>query len=97
MAQAYIMEMPDMTQQQYDAVLTRLQLGGTPPRGQIFHVAGPMEGGGWCVVDVWESQQAFDRFIREKLGRALQEAGAPSLQPKAFPVHNIMERAKMKV
>ncbi len=94
MALTFILEFPGGTQQQYDQILDRLQLSGKPPPGQIFHVAGPIEGG-WCVVDVWESQEAFDRFIQEKLGRALQEVGMSLPQrPKVVPVHNILERAR---
>jgi hypothetical protein len=93
MAQTYIMEFQGMTQQQYDQAMDRLQLGGKSPSGQIFHVAGPIEGG-WCVIDVWESQAAFDRFIQEKLGRVLQEIGLPPLQPRIIPVHNILEHAR---
>ena len=29
--------------------------------------------GGWRVVDVWESQQAFETFFNSKLKKALQE------------------------
>jgi quinol monooxygenase YgiN len=94
MALTFVLEFPGGTQQQYDQVIDRLQLGGKAPPGAIFHVAGPIEGG-WCVVDVWESQEAFDRFIQEKLGRAIQEAGLSlPQQPKVFPVHNILERAR---
>ena len=89
MALAFVMEFPGTTQEQYDKVLEILQLGGKSPPGQIFHVAGPIEGS-WCVVDVWESQEAFDRFLQEKLGRAMQEAGVPPPQPKVVPVHNIL-------
>ncbi len=91
MAQTMIFEMPGVTQQQYDQTIDRLQLGGKPPQGQLFHVAGPMTGG-WCVVDVWESQEAFDRFLQAKLAQALQEAGMPTLQPKVIPVHNLLAR-----
>ncbi len=94
MALLYIMEFPNRTQQQYDQVMDRLQLGGSSPQGQLYHVAGPMEGG-WCVVDVWESQEAFDRFIKERLERAMQGTGITLPEhPKVIPVHNIMEPAR---
>ncbi|MBO0778253.1 MAG: hypothetical protein J2P37_05425 [Ktedonobacteraceae bacterium] len=92
MAQTYIMEIPGMTQQQYDKVMDLLQVNGSSPQGQLFHVAGPIENG-WCVVDVWESQEAFEHYFQEKLGQALQEAGSPSFQPKVVPVHNFLEHA----
>ncbi len=40
-------------------------------------------------MEVWESQEAADRFRKEKLGAVLQRANI-SVQPNAFNVHNIM-------
>ncbi len=94
MALAFIMEFPGVTQMQYDQAIDRLQLGGKPYQGQLFHVAGPIPGG-WSVVDVWESQEAFDRFLQAKLGQALQEAGIAPPQPKVVPVHNMLARERI--
>jgi len=89
MAVAFLVETPGGTQEQYDKVTEMLQISGKTFPGQIFHVAGPMEGG-WRIVDVWESQEAFDNFLQTKLGPALQEAGGPPPQTKVWPVHNIL-------
>ena len=88
MALAFVVEFPGGRQEQFGQVLEKLQLGGKSPPGQLFHVDGPIEGG-WRVVDVWESQEAFDRFLQEKLGQALQEAGLATPQPQFWPVHNM--------
>ena len=91
MAIGLLFEAPEVTQKQYDAVVQ--ELGGSPPPGAVLHVAGPMEGGGWRVFEVWESREAFDRFFQEKLQRALQNAGiAMSGEPKVFPIHNMVQR-----
>ncbi len=88
MAVGLLFEMPDVTQEQYDAVMR--ELGGSLGPSSILHVAGPMEGGGWRVFDVWESREAFDRFFREKLQRALQNAGVSMRgEPKVFRIHNM--------
>ena len=92
MAIGILIEIPGGTQKHYDKVMDKLQLGGKPAPGGIFHVAGPMEGG-WRVVDVWESKEAFDHFFKTKLGKAIQEAGVPPFQPKVFPVHNTLQAA----
>jgi hypothetical protein len=89
MAIAMLLEWPGMTQDQYDAVIQDLDLGGKAYQGGIFHVAGPMEGG-WRVVDVWESQAAFDTFMQQKLGAALQKNGLQPPQVKVWPVHNTL-------
>jgi hypothetical protein len=87
MAIAMLFEVPGLTPEQYDAVAREVSL---PAPGQIFHLAGPMEGG-WRVLEVWESQEAADTFYRERLGQALQKnAGITDVQPKVFQVHNIV-------
>jgi hypothetical protein len=90
MAIAFLLEFPEGTQGQYDAMIQELNLGGKVAPGGVFHVAGPMEGGGWRVVDVWESQEVFDTFLHEKLGPAMQNAGVQPPQVKAWPVHNTL-------
>ena len=90
MALMFLFEFPGGRQEQFDQVLEKLQLGGKSPPGQIFHVEGPMEGG-WRVVDVWESQEAIDKFFQGKLGQALQEAGITAPQPQIWPVHLILK------
>jgi hypothetical protein len=92
MAIAIVIEIPGGTQAQYETVMQKLQLGGKPPAGGLYHVAGPMEGG-WRVVDVWESKEAFEAFYNAKLKKALQETGVPPFQPKVFPVLNTLKAA----
>ncbi len=89
MAIAFLLEWPGVTQAQYDAVVKELDLGGRVAPGGVFHVAGPVDGG-WRVVDVWESQEVFDSFLREKLGRALQNAEVQPPQVQAWPVYNTL-------
>ena len=89
MALTFLFELPGLTQEQYDQIIENLQRGGKTAEGRIFHVAGPMEGG-WRVLDVWESQEAWDKFLQEKLGQALQEAGAAPPQQQVWPVHNCL-------
>jgi hypothetical protein len=92
MAIGIVIEIPGGTKAQYDAVMQKLQLNGRLPTGGLYHVAGPMEGG-WRVVDVWESEEAFQRFFQTKLGHAIKEAGVPPFHPKVFPVHNSLKAA----
>jgi heme-degrading monooxygenase HmoA len=97
MAIGLYMEFLGGTEQQYEAVLRELQLGGHTAPGGVFHCAGPMEDGtGWRVVDVWESQADFDRFRREKLDAALRKVGLEMPgRIISWPVHNVLlaERA----
>ena len=89
MATAMVMEWPGVTEEQYDRVMELLGLDESPPQGGIFHVAGPGSGG-WRVVDIWESQDHFERFAQERLMPAVQQAGLKGEpQTHFFPVHNL--------
>ena len=91
MAVALVIEFPGVTQGQYDKVMKTLGLDRTddPPESALLHLAGPTEKG-WEVIDVWESREDFDRFLREKLGRAIEEAGIAPPTAKEFPVYKIL-------
>jgi len=89
MAVALLFEGPGITQAQYDQVLGEVSPGNQLPAGALYHVAGPTPNG-WRVVEAWESQEAIDRFLAEKLGAALARAGI-GIQPQMFQVHNIMQ------
>src|SRR5262249_46260673 len=84
-----LMEWPGVTKEQYANVLSTLGLHAKPPAGGMFHVAG-FAGGTLRVLDIWESQQAFERFQQERLMGAVQKAGIKG-QPNVqfFPAHNI--------
>jgi hypothetical protein len=47
---------------------------GDWPSDLLFH-AGGAKPGGWVVFEMWESREAQDRFMRDRLGRALQAGG----------------------
>jgi len=83
------MEWPGVTQEQYNKVMDALGLDSNPPAGAVFHVAG-FTGGSLRVLDIWDSQQTFERFQRDRLNSAVQKAGIAG-QPKVqyFTVHNI--------
>lgn len=90
MAVCLMMQFATMDRAKYDEVMKALdwQNSGTP-KGLISHMAGPMKQG-WGVVDVWESQEAFDRFLAADLRQAFDRVGArmPTLQITVFELHN---------
>jgi quinol monooxygenase YgiN len=89
MAVCLIFDGPGVTQAQYDQVRNEVAPGDRAPAGSLYHVAGPTENG-WCVVEVWESQEALNRFVEGKLRQALQKAGI-SAQPRVFQVARMMQ------
>jgi len=80
MAEGLILEFDGFGRETYDAVNERLGIDqdsgqGDWPAGLVFH-AGAGKPGGWVVFEIWESRQDQERFMNDRLGRALQEAGA---------------------
>ena len=87
MTRAFIFEVPGAGAEEYDAVMKTL---GHDAPGRLYHCAGPTEEG-WMVVDVWESQEAFDAFLAERLLPVARKVGFFASMPQSFPVHNIVE------
>jgi len=77
---------PGVTQEQYYTVMEQPNLGGAGRcHPGISHAAGSTEEG-WQVVGVWESQEAYDTFLHERLYQAMQNAGIPRPQAEAWLV-----------
>jgi hypothetical protein len=74
------------TADEYEAVLRAAHPGGALPDGQLYHVAGPAEGG-WLIAAVWDSEASFDKFVHDTLMPALQTTpgvfAGPPLQRSA--------------
>jgi len=80
------------TKDQYEAVLAAAHPGGALPAGQVYHAAGPTEGG-WLIAAVWDSKASFDQFLGETLLPALEKtlggfAGPP--QERSAEVVNLV-------
>jgi hypothetical protein len=80
--------------EQIDALNAAIDPDGNPPVGLIFHTSGPVEGG-WEVIDVWESREAFDRFAAERIAPGLAAIGmadGPPPEMEVFAVHEHFPR-----
>jgi hypothetical protein len=82
-------EVSGMTVEQYDKVNEVMGFTGADDvDGLICHTAGVTDGG-MLISDVWESEEAFERFINERLMSAFQELGiGGGPEPRIVPVHN---------
>jgi hypothetical protein len=80
---------------QYDQIIRKMGLepGGATPPGAISHWVAKTEDG-MRVVDVWESQEAFERFAQEKIGPYSREVGIErEPEMRIYEVHNYLTRA----
>lgn len=86
---------PTVTQAKYEASVKKLTGGRSrmekpedwPVPGLLVHAAGQGPKG-FRVVDVWESEQAFQKF-GEKLKPILKELGMEG-EPEVYPAHTFV-------
>jgi quinol monooxygenase YgiN len=94
MAIAFLQEFSEVTQAQYDQAMEKLVRSSITSQGRLVHIAGPMEAGietGWRIVDVWESQEAFDAFVQQA-APILQEVDMwPPDESMNWPVHYLLK------
>jgi hypothetical protein len=64
---AVVQDMPGVTEREYR--LVEKHLGPDRPAGLLAHVSGPTEEG-WRVDNIWDGEDAFQRFRSERLLRA---------------------------
>jgi hypothetical protein len=82
MAIVRIIRPPMVTAESYDQVNAKAGVDGNPPEGLLVHTAGEVDGQ-WQIVDVWESEEAAQRFDDERLRPAIESVmgGAPPGPP----------------
>ena len=88
MAVVIVAQVPGGTAEQDEAIMKQMNLADTLAPGSLARLAGPFEGG-WRIISVWESQEAFDTFRRERLEPALRQAGRPVPQFQIWPLHSV--------
>lgn len=95
MAVVLVHQGPGLTQENYEEVVRRVSDGKSrmespgdwPVEGLLVHAAGEGESG-FRVVDVWESEEAAQRF-GEKLTPILREVGV-STDVELYPAHTFV-------
>jgi hypothetical protein len=81
-------DQPEMTREMYDGLAsTLLPLLAQRP-GFIAHAAWPV-GGGWQVMEIWESQAEHDSWATEVVLPAMP-GGVPPIKMTYQPLHNVM-------
>jgi hypothetical protein len=89
MAVITILEFTAVTQELYQQVgATLAASAGGPPTGILYHACGPIPGG-WRIVDIWDTQAAFDAFVDTVYIPAVQSQGGPlPSRREAMPAHH---------
>ncbi|HEX2285886.1 MAG TPA: hypothetical protein VHI10_13860 [Mycobacterium sp.] len=64
---------PPVDKQTYDTIREKVWQAGQD-KGMKFHAAGEANGV-WNIIELWESRDGFERFMREDLSRAFNELG----------------------
>ena len=88
MAVAFKMKFEGATLEQYDQVMQLMGLdqGDASPDGAVFHWVAPTDNG-IIVVDVWESDEQFNKFAEEQIGPYTQQVGIP--EPPQVSLHEV--------
>ena len=89
MAILLLMEWPGVTEAQYEAAMKELNMDLDPPVGGVVHQAA-FTARGLRVVDVWESEAAFQAFAATRIMPAVRKVGITT-DPlvEVAPLHNL--------
>ena len=95
MAYGIVHYFPGGTKEQYEASVAAVHPARDRlPEGQIFHAAGPSEGG-WTVVAVHDSKESWERFrdgiLMPQLQKGIKGGFATPPQETVFDVHNLLK------
>ena len=85
MAVAVRMRYPGMKPADYDRLLLSFGLDESPPIGEILHLA-VERGEGIEAWDVWQTAQAAEAFVENRLRPALRQL---RLNVELMPLHNL--------
>ena len=80
---AYLMThfWPAGTEAQYRTMLSVVHPADGLPKGQVYHAAGPTDGG-FLIVAVWDAKESADRFVKETLMASMPVAGGFEGRPE---------------
>jgi hypothetical protein len=79
----------DFDKSQYDALRKEVEWETRHAAGAIVHAAGVDDGGKMHVADVWESPEALNTFVADRLMPAFKKLSLPQPNVEVFPVHNL--------
>lgn len=86
-----VFNLSTMNSEKYDQAIRGLEVAGQgKPKGRLYHVAARQEDGSIIVTDIWESAALLEEFGKTLIP-VLNKAGVTPVEPKVYPVQNIIE------
>ena len=81
---------PGGTEEQYRATVAVVHPANGLPEGQLYHAAGPTEGG-FLIATVWDSKESSERFVSDTLMASMPVEGGFEGRPeeRAAEVSNL--------
>jgi hypothetical protein len=79
---------PGVGAEQDAAMLAALDLEGNPPAGGHLRMAGPTDAG-WRIISLWDSQEDFETFVRDRLAPVFERVGRPMPEFEVNPVESV--------
>lgn len=94
MSYGVVHHFPGGTAEQYEASIAAVHPGPDKlPDGQLFHVAGPSEGG-WTIMAVHDSQESWesfrDRILMPAMAAGIKGGFENPPEETTFEVHKLM-------
>jgi len=95
MAYGIVHHFPGGTKEQYQASIAAVHpSGGSLPKGQIYHAAGP-SAGGWTIVAIHDSKESWEKFrdsvLIPRMKQGITGGFTSPPQETAFNVHNLLK------
>jgi hypothetical protein len=79
----------NISKSQYEAARKEIDWEGQQPQGGIVHVASFDNSDRIHVADVWESVDAMNAFVEQRLIPAFKKLGITPPEVAVYPVHNL--------
>jgi hypothetical protein len=93
MAVAFIFSSDQIGQAEYDGLMQALgreALDVPTPAGSLAHLSGPKPGGGWQVIDVWDSEESANAFYGSaEFSAVTTNADSMGITITPWPMHRV--------
>jgi hypothetical protein len=96
MTQEFEVDEDDRSTTNYDGVSERLDAASDPPPGLIVHTAGFTGRGTFRILDVWETEEDWQRFRDGRLAEAVKPLlesgeGTPPSTEYTYQLHDLIK------